>query len=124
MPIGTFPGVLYLEGTTTIEACLVLSFEGGHELFEFPQIVLIREVVINVMLVKSAPVHADDHSELWKEPVLDFFVYEGVDDLQEIHQAPGTLISLGGIVGVFVPQGQELPDAMLVPEVVEGLLNG
>ena len=55
------------------------------------------------MFVKSAPVHADDHSELWKEPVLDFFVYEGVDDLQEILQAPGTLVSLGRIVGVLVP---------------------
>ena len=84
MPMGSFPGVWDLEGTATIKACLVLSFEGAYELFEFPHIVLIREVVENVMLVKSAPVHADDHSELWKEPVLDFFVHESVNDLQEI----------------------------------------
>ena len=103
MPVGSSPGVGDLKGTTTIEACLVLSFENGHELFEFPQIVLVREVIIHVMLVESAPVHADDHSELWKEPVLDFLLDEGVDDLQEIHQAPGALVSLGGIVGVLVP---------------------
>ena len=103
-----------LEGTTTIEACLVLSFEGAYKLFELPQIVLVREVVENVMLVKSAPVHADDHSELWKEPVLDFFVDEGVNDLQEIFEAPGSLVSLSGIVGVLVPLGQEFADAMLV----------
>ena len=84
MPIGSFPGMRDLEGTTTIKACLVLSFEGGYELFEFPQIVLVREVVENVMLVKSAPVHTDDHSELWEEPVLYFFVHEGVNDRQEI----------------------------------------
>ena len=114
----------HLEGTTTIKACLVLSFEGGYELFEFPHIVLVREVVENVMLVESAPVHADNHSELWKEPVLDFFVDQGVNDLQEILQAPGSLVSLSGILGVLIPLGQEFADAMLVPEVVEGLLNG
>ena len=84
VPIGSFPGMWDLESTTAIEACLVLSFEGGYELFEFPQIVLVREVVENVMLVKSAPVYADDHSELWEDPVLYFFVHEGVNNFQEI----------------------------------------
>ena len=36
MPIGSFTGIWYLKGTTTIEACLVLSFEGGHELLTQP----------------------------------------------------------------------------------------
>ena len=31
------------------------------------------------------------------------------------------MVPLGRIVGVLVPQGQELADAMLVPEVVERL---
>ena len=83
--IGSSPGVWDFKDTTTIQARLVLSLEHGYELLELPQIVLVREVVIDVMLIKSAPVRADDHSELWKEPVLDFFVLEGVDDLQEVH---------------------------------------
>lgn len=85
VPIGPSPRMWDLEYTTTIQARLVLSLEHANEVLELPQIVLVREVVINVMLVKSAPVHADDHSELWKESVLDFFVLEGVDELQEVH---------------------------------------